>query len=157
GEFLDRHRLFLFDRMIAPAHRDGILFQIARANFHADRHAFFYPLPIFHAAAEIALVDLYFERKIDVTFAAQLQGERVARLQNFRARVFLRSDREDNDVRGRNPRWQDKSIVITVRHDHRADHARGHAPTRRPAEFLFAFAVLELDSARAREVLSEKM
>ena len=44
-----------------------------------------------------------------------------------------------------------------MRHHHRADHARGHAPARRPAKFLFAFAALELNPARARKILPEKM
>ena len=44
-----------------------------------------------------------------------------------------------------------------VRHDERADHARAHAPARRPAELLLAVACLELDPARARKILPEKM
>ena len=44
-----------------------------------------------------------------------------------------------------------------MRHDDRADHARAHAPARRPAKFLFAFAILELNPARTRKILPEKM
>ena len=57
----------------------------------------------------------------------------------------------------RDARRQNKAVIIAVHHDHRADHPRAHAPTRRPAEFLFAFARLELNPARARKILSEKM
>src|SRR6266550_4555333 len=44
-----------------------------------------------------------------------------------------------------------------MRHDDSSNHARRHSPARRPAKFLFAFAVLKLNAARAREVLPEKM
>ena len=44
-----------------------------------------------------------------------------------------------------------------MRHDDSTDHACGHAPARRPAKFLFAFAVLKLNATRTREVLPEKM
>ena len=43
--------------------------------------------------------------------------------------------------------------IITTR----ADEPRRHSPARRPAEFLFAFAVLKLDAACSREILAEKM
>src|SRR5207249_9348484 len=32
-----------------------------------------------------------------------------------------------------------------------------HSPTRRPPEFLFAFAILKLNAARTRKILTEKM
>src|SRR5262245_38555516 len=44
-----------------------------------------------------------------------------------------------------------------MRHDDRSNHARRHPPARRPAKFLFAFAVLKSNPASTREVLPEKM
>ena len=58
---------------------------------------------------------------------------------------------------GRDARRQDQAVVVAVHHDHGSDNARAHAPTSGPTEFLFAIACLELNPARARKILPEKM
>ena len=88
---------------------------------------------------------------------AKLGGQFVGGFQNRRARFFLWRDRENDNVRRRDPRRQDQAVVVGVRHDQRADQARAHAPARRPAKFLLAVARLKLNSARARKVLPEEM
>ena len=60
-------------------------------------------------------------------------------------------------MRRRDARRQNNSIIVAMHHHDRADQARAHSPTRRPAKFLFAFAVLKLDPAGARKILSKKM
>ena len=44
-----------------------------------------------------------------------------------------------------------------MRHDDRADEPGAHAPARRPAELLCPRPRLELNPARARKILAEKM
>ena len=44
-----------------------------------------------------------------------------------------------------------------MRHHDCADHARGHPPTRSPAELLFAFTILKLNPTRPGEILAEEM
>ena len=44
-----------------------------------------------------------------------------------------------------------------MHHDQRANQPCRHSPTRSPAKFLLAFAVLKLDATGARKVLAEKM
>jgi hypothetical protein len=44
-----------------------------------------------------------------------------------------------------------------MHHDNRADHTGAHSPTGGPAEFLLPFAILKLNAAGAREILTEKM
>ena len=60
-------------------------------------------------------------------------------------------------MRRRNARREDESIVIRMRHDHCADEPCAYAPACRPTELLPAVARLELNAARAREVLPKKM
>src|SRR5207249_3567895 len=70
---------------------------------------------------------------------------------------FLWRDRQYHDLRWRDARRQDKTIVVSVRHHQRAEETRAHAPAGRPPEFLFAFAVLKLNPARTRKILAKKM
>ena len=66
-------------------------------------------------------------------------------------------DGDDNDLRRRNARRQDQAVVVRVRHDDRADHARRNAPAGRPGELLLTVGVLELDLERLGEVLAEEV
>ncbi len=60
-------------------------------------------------------------------------------------------------MRRRDARRQNNAVIVTVRHDDCAHHARRHAPARGPAKFLFALTRLELNSAGTGKILPEKM
>ena len=81
---------------------------------------------------------------------AILRGGKPGPVVGYRADMDAVPSREPDPVDFR-------SIVIGVRHDQCAHQPRAHAPTRRPAELFFAFAILEFDPAGARKILSEKM
>ena len=48
---------------VAAADGDVAALEIARTDLDAERHAFLDPFPFFHSAAEIAPIDLHFERR----------------------------------------------------------------------------------------------
>ena len=75
-------------------------------------HAFLDPFPILHAAAEVALVDVHFERRAVPDDGAQLRGQFVRRAQDRVACFWLRRDRQDDDVGWRNARRQDQAVVV---------------------------------------------
>src|SRR5437588_2733680 len=60
-EFLDRHGLFGFDWLIAPADNQRVLLEVARPNFDPHRHTFLNPFPVLDAATEIAPVHLHLQ------------------------------------------------------------------------------------------------
>ena len=68
-EFLNRHRLFGFNRLIATADNQRVFLEIAGSNFDPDRDAFLDPLPIFNAATDIAPVHLHFQWNITKAFS----------------------------------------------------------------------------------------
>ena len=84
-------------------------------------------------------------------------GEFVTSFEHCIPGFFLWRDGQDDDLRWRDARRQHKTIVVSVRHHKRADEARAHTPAGSPPEFLFAFSVLKLNSARTRKILAEKM
>ena len=92
-----------------------------------------------------------------IAHESQLGRQLIGGLDNSGACFFFWRDRDDHNVCRRDARRQNQTIIIGVRHDQRADHARGHAPARRPAEFLFAVARLKLNPAGAREILAKEM
>ncbi len=64
GEFVHPHRLLVLHRLIAPAHRDRILFEITRPDLNSQRHTFLDPFPILSSAAEITPIDFNLDRNI---------------------------------------------------------------------------------------------
>ena len=136
-EFFGGDKLLRLYRLITATDRDLARFQITRPELDPQRHAFLDPFPIFHAAAEIAPVDLHFDRRAEVALARSCAASLSAASQTAARRLFLRRDRHNHDMSRRNPRRQDQSIIVRVRHDEGADHPRGHAPARRPAKLLF--------------------
>ena len=89
SEFVHPHRVLVLRRLIAPAHCDRVLFEVARPDLDAHRHAFLNPFPILGSAAEIAPIDFDLDRNIiEEFFRAQLRGESVAGFQDDRARLF---------------------------------------------------------------------
>ena len=52
-----------YSEAVAAADGDLAALEIARAELDPQGHAFLDPFPVLHAAAEIALVDVHFERR----------------------------------------------------------------------------------------------
>ena len=57
----------------------------------------------------------------------------------------LGHDGENDDLRRRDTGRQDKTVVIGMRHQERADEPGADAPARRPGELAFAFATFKFD------------
>src|SRR4029434_5945657 len=112
---------------------------------------------ISHSASELPTINLNLEPSISISISAKLRREVVASFQNTRSRFLIRSDRQNYNMGWRNSRRQDRSVIVAVRHDHGAHHARRHSPARRPGEFLLSFAVLKLNPTGTGKVLSQKM
>src|SRR5207247_4955334 len=98
GEFVPPHRLLVLHGLIAPAHCDRTVLEITRPDLNSQRYTFLDPLPILNSAAEIAPIDFSLNRNIiEKFFRTQLRGEPVAGFQNFRTRIFLACDWQNND------------------------------------------------------------
>ena len=108
--------------VVAP-HGDAlVVLDVLRADLDAQRHALHLPVGKLPAGGVVG----------KVTLDAQPQlGEPVHKLLRLfeHAGLMLR-DGEDDDLNGGDLRRQDKAVVVAVRHDDRADHARCGAPGR---------------------------
>ena len=156
-EFLSRHGLFSFNRLIAAANNQRVFLQVAWSNFDPDWNTFLDPFPIFNTATNVTPVYLHLERKFAKGLSAQLQREIIARLHDSGTRLLLCCHWQYYNLGRRDPWRQNDPVVVSVHHDQRADQTRGHSPARCPAKFLLAFPVLKLDATRARKILAEKM
>src|SRR5262249_44582462 len=114
----------------------------------------FDPIPIFNSATQIATIDFSLNGDIiEKSFRTQLRSELITGFQDTGAGLFPARDRQNYDVRRRDARRQNNAVVVPVRHNDCAYHARRHSPARGPSKFLFALTRLELNSACAGEIL----
>src|SRR2546426_1328888 len=150
-------QLFRFQWLVATVHHHVARCEVAWANLDAKWDAFLDPFPILYATSKIAAIDVHFDRKIDISTLTQLFREFVASVEYRGACFFLWRDRQNHNLRWRDARRQNNSIIIAVHHHNSANEAGTRAPARGPTEFLFTFSGLKLNAARARKILSEKM
>src|SRR5206468_6192022 len=113
-----------------------------RADLDTQRHPFLDPFPILDAAADFSPIDEHFDWNAGIVSLAQTRCNFVTSLEDCRACLLFGGDWQNDNLRRRNARRQNGAIVITVHHHNRADEPRTHTPASRPAEFLFAFAIL---------------
>ena len=62
-------------------------------------------------------------------------------------------DWHNHQLVGCQPRRKDQPLVVAVRHDDRAHHARAQTPARGPGEVQLVVLIKELDVESLREVL----
>ena len=156
-EIRSRWKCLFLVSAIATGDGDAAFFQIAQADLHAHGHAFFDPLPALHAAAEVALVHMHAHGLAAEGLFAKFRSERVARGEDGVAHLGLRRDGDDDDLLGRDARREHRAVVIRVRHDDGADEPRAYAPGRGPRILVLVLARDELDLARLRKILPEKV
>src|SRR5207247_8143249 len=101
--------------------------------------------------------NLNFNLNSDSSSSAEWFYQCITTFLHARPGFFPRRNRQNHDLSGCNTRRQNNSIVVAVHHHNSANEPRTYAPASGPTEFLFAFAILKLDPAGAREVLAEKM
>ena len=114
--------------MIPALDADLAGLDVARADLDADGHALFHPLPLLHAAVEIAGIDMDADRVALEMLVAEGFCECLAGVEHGCAAVLLGRDRQDHDLLGGDARWQDQAVIVRVRHDERADQAGGDPP-----------------------------
>ena len=110
---------------VAAGDRGRSLRKIAGANLNADWDTLFDPLPILHAAAQVALVDLDVDRVTVITDFSQRGGDLVGRFKHGGAGFFLWCNGNDYGVSRGDTRRQSESVVVAMGHDERADQPRG--------------------------------
>lgn len=122
-EFFLVREAFFGDCLVAALDAELVCFEIARADFDADRHAFFHPFPFFHSAGEVAGVYVDAEWVAMERLISECRGEGLAGVEDRLLGVFLGGDGEDDDLLGRDAWREDEAIVIRVCHDQGADEA----------------------------------
>src|SRR5947207_2947449 len=68
----------LLRALVAAAHEGRVLFEVARADLEADRHALLDPLPRFVAAAHVATIEMHTHWRTRVDLRLELGLQRLA-------------------------------------------------------------------------------
>ena len=126
------------------------LFHIFGANFQPDRHTAHLPVIELEAGALVAVIDV----DAHASFA-QIIHNAHQRFHDRTALLFLAIDRDGYDLNWCQLRRQAQTLVVTVSHHNRTDHARTHAPGGRPAELQVVLFIQVLDVKRLGKVLAE--
>ena len=156
-EVLEFETLLVLRSLVAAGHEDVAFRDVTRPDFQTDRGATLDPLPRLVAAAEIAGVVFHFDHPAAVDLGLERLDERLAERHDLVLRLGLVEDGLDHDVRGRDHRGTEHTVVVGVGHDRATDQPGAHAPAGRPAEFAVAFVVLELDLLGLGKVLPEEV
>ena len=154
-EIFLRDEFLVLRRLVAAHHGHTALGDVTRPHFDAQRHALLDPFPVLLAAGQVALVHMHADRLIGEGLGAQRLRQRFASGDDLVPRVRFRRDGQNDDLI-RCHTWRDHhAIVIAVRHDECADHARADAPARGVHKLPRVVATEELDVRRLGEVLTE--
>ena len=107
--------------LVAALEADLAFLEVAWSDFDSKRNAFFDPLPLFDTATEVTGVDRDSEKFLSVGLLAEARGEGLAGIDNRFLGFLLGSDRDDDDLLGRDAWRKNEPVIIGMSHDEGAD------------------------------------
>ena len=108
-------------------------------------------------ATDVTVVDPHAHRIVVESLGGEFRLEYFAKRQHLAPLAVVPIDRQNHDVRRRQPRWEHKTVVVGVRHNESADQTGRHAPRSGPGINLRARRVLEFNFLGFGEILSEEV
>ncbi|MCY1436718.1 hypothetical protein D9M71_528500 [compost metagenome] len=102
-------------------------------------------IPLFFAAIHVPLINVYTQVLSLQFFSGDLLLQLVAVSMDGFGILFTAYDRNNDDLRRCNQRWDHQTIVIAMGHDHGTNQTRGNAPRSGPGQFFDPFLVNKAD------------
>ena len=138
-------------------HHNFAAFDIAHADFADNRSPFTGPFPEFVHALAVALIGFAADFLAERGLAAQFFLQFGDIFQNGCFVFGIFDNRNKDNLIRRNPRRNDHSFIIGMRHDYAADKTSRNAPGGGIGIFRLIIGIDKRNIGRFREVLSQKM